>query len=104
MDGMHTIGIHIIGKAAAAANAGNYNNIFAGYTKGRHHFLYLGQDGIITATRAPAYFLVGDKILGGKGWDCCCITHITSEIVCKFTIAKEMFNVQFSMLNVQLSP
>src|SRR5450432_4146531 len=65
MDGMHAIGIHVIRETAAAADTRNDNNIFPGYTHCWHHFLHLRKYRIITATRAPAYFLVSDKIPGG---------------------------------------
>ena len=64
MNGMHTIGIHIIRKPAAATNAGNNNNIFARNTDLRHYFLNLRKNGIISTSGAPAHFLVSSKIFG----------------------------------------
>src|SRR5665811_1172036 len=56
MDRVHTIGIHIVRKPAAAANARNDHNIFPGKTQGGHHFLHLCKDGIIAAPGTPAHF------------------------------------------------
>jgi hypothetical protein len=75
MDGMHAIGIHIIRKAAAAADPGYDHDILAGNTQGRHYFLHLCQDGIITASRTPSHFLVSGKILGCQWGYYCGFTH-----------------------------
>jgi hypothetical protein len=49
-----------------------------------HYFLNLRKNGIISATRAPAYFLVSNKIFGGQ-WGCNrSITHGYSCISGKF--------------------
>src|SRR6478752_9976851 len=58
MDGMRTIGIHIIGESAATTNSGNNHNIFPGYAKCWQHLLNLGQDGIISTAGTPPDFLV----------------------------------------------
>lgn len=76
VDGVHAIGIHIIGKAAAAADTGYDHYIFTGDAKGRHHLLHLRQDGVVSTTRAPAYFLIGGEVFGGKsgrGDGCRCV-------------------------------
>ena len=67
MDRMHSIGIHVIGETAAAADTGNYHNILPGYSERRHDLLHLGQDGIIAASGAPAHFLIRCKILCCQG-------------------------------------
>jgi len=63
---VHAIGIHIIGKAAAAADARYDNDIFARYPELGHHFLHLRQDGIVTTSGTPADFLIRGEILCGK--------------------------------------
>ena len=67
MDRMHAIGIHIIGEPAATANPGYNNNVLPGYSQSRHDPLYLGEDDIIPASRAPADLLISCKILGRQG-------------------------------------
>src|SRR5665213_1279839 len=64
MYGMHAVSIHIIGKPAVAANARNDHDILTGNAHLGHYFLNLGQNGVVSAARAPANFLVGHKILG----------------------------------------
>ena len=74
---VHTICIHIIRKPAAAANTRYNHNIFFGNANARHNLLHLRQYGIIAATGAPAYFLVGGKIFRGKNgqYRGRCFTH-----------------------------
>src|SRR5258708_28039012 len=67
MDGMHSIGIHIIGKPAATTNTGYDHYIFPGDPQPGHDLLHLRQDRIIPATRTPANFLVGSKIFSRQG-------------------------------------
>lgn len=64
MDRVHPECIHVVRKTAATTDTGNKNNIFPRYPQRGHHFLYLGQDGIIATTRTPTYFLVRGKIFG----------------------------------------
>src|ERR1700733_11041771 len=68
MDRMHSIGVHIIGEAAAAAYTRNDHYILPGNSQCRHDLLHLRKDGIIPATRTPAHFLIRGKIFGGQGW------------------------------------
>src|SRR5580658_6170161 len=59
---MEAVGVHVIGEAAGAADTRDKDNIFARHAEFRHHALDLGQNRVITASGAPAYFLVGDEI------------------------------------------
>jgi hypothetical protein len=79
MYGMHAIGVHIVWEPAATADTGNDDDILPGNSQGRHYLLDLRQNGIVSATRAPTNFLVGGKILGGKGlWrESRCVAHDT---------------------------
>jgi len=61
---VHPECIHVIRKTTATTDTGNENNILTRDPQRGHHFLYLGQDGIIAATRTPTYFLVRGKIFG----------------------------------------
>src|SRR5688572_4942965 len=74
MDRVHTIRVHIIGEAAAAADTGNDYDVFLRNTQTRHNLLHLCQNGIVSATGAPAYFLVGGKIFWRQS-GCCSFTH-----------------------------
>src|SRR5688572_33479855 len=82
VNGVQSICVHVIGEPAAATDAGNDHNVLAGDAKCWHYFLHLCQDGIITAARAPAHFLVCRKILRRKGrlWQCSRFTH-TANLV-----------------------
>src|SRR4051812_48138355 len=66
MNTMHSISIHIIWKTAAAANTGYDHDIFFRDAQRGHDLLYLGQDGIITTSRAPADLLIGSEIFGSE--------------------------------------
>lgn len=75
VDGVHAVRIHIIWEAAAAADSGDDHNIFFGDPQSGHDLLYLRQDGIVAAARAPAYFLVTREILCRQRRGCS-YTHI----------------------------
>lgn len=77
MNVMHSVCIHVIRKAAAAADPGNDHNIFSWNPQSGHDLLNLCQNGIISATGAPAYFLIGSKIFRGKNRlrGSCCFAH-----------------------------
>src|SRR5438132_326295 len=63
MYGMETIGIHVVRKAAGAADSGDEDIVFTRNSEFRHHLLNLRQDRIVATARTPADFLVGYKIL-----------------------------------------
>src|SRR5258708_14030992 len=57
-----TKGIHIIREAAGAADPGNDDEVFALDAQLRKNGLHSGEDRVVSAAGAPAYFLVGLKI------------------------------------------
>src|SRR3990172_13072936 len=62
MDGVESVGIHVIGKTAGTADPRNEDDVLpwdAQFTANfRHDALHLCQDGIITTTRTPTDILV----------------------------------------------
>ncbi len=64
MDGVKSICGHIIGEARRAADAGDENDILRRRADIREGLLHPFQDRIVTATGAPANFLIRGKILG----------------------------------------
>src|SRR5216683_544436 len=63
--------IHVVREPARAANAGNYDEFLARDSKFRKHGLNGRKNGVISATRTPADFLVRLEILLGKYWNRC---------------------------------
>src|ERR1700733_2673825 len=59
---VEAVGVHVIREAAGATDTRNEDGIFTRHTEFRHHTLNLGENGVVTASGAPTYFLVGDKI------------------------------------------
>ena len=66
VNGVEAEGVHVIRKAAGAADAADHHEIFAGDAQFRKDGLNRGEDGVIAAARAPADFLVGLKIFFGQ--------------------------------------
>ena len=67
VDAVEAVGVHVVGEAAAAADAGDEYNVLFGYIEVGHELLGLGEDGVVAAAGAPADFLVGDEVLAGEG-------------------------------------
>jgi hypothetical protein len=65
VDRVKAVGIHVIREAAGAAYAGDDHEFLAGNPQVSENHLSRGQDGVITAARAPANFLVCLIILLG---------------------------------------
>ena len=63
MDGMKTVGRDIIGKARGTANPRHKYSIFRLGPAIRQRHLNRLENSIIATTGAPAYFLIGFKIL-----------------------------------------
>ena len=71
VNGVEAKGVHVIGEAAGAADAGNDDEFFARDAQLGENGLHRGQDGVVAAAGAPANFLVGLKIfLGQDAWRC----------------------------------
>ena len=64
MDRVHTVRVHVIGKAARTADTGDKHDVLARRTKRWQHLLHLRQNRIITTTGTPAHVLVTGEI----GW------------------------------------
>ncbi len=67
VDGVKAEGVHVIRKAAGAADAGNDHEIFAAHAEFGKHRLHRGENGVVAAAGAPADFLVGLKIFSCEG-------------------------------------
>src|SRR5215813_9249391 len=63
VDAVHPVGVHIIRKAARAADAAHPHHVLPPDAELRHDLLDLRQDRVIPATGAPAHLLVGNEIL-----------------------------------------
>ena len=63
VDGVEAVGVHVVGRAARAADAADEDDVLARVAEVGHDPLRLGQDGVVAAARAPAHFLVGDEVL-----------------------------------------
>ncbi len=66
VNGMEAEGVHVIGEAAGAANAGHDHEIFALDAELGEHGLYGGENGIVAAAGTPADFLVGLEVFFGE--------------------------------------
>src|SRR5207247_3745886 len=62
VDAMETVGVHVIRQPAAAADAGDEDDLLARDAEIRHQLLRLREDRVVAAARAPADLLVRDKI------------------------------------------
>src|SRR5258707_14220050 len=72
VDGVKAEGVHVIRKAAGAADAGNDHEIFAAHAEFGEHGLHRGENGVVAAAWAPAHFLVGLKIFSCEGRESGC--------------------------------
>src|SRR5690606_19383296 len=66
VDGMKTVGIHVIGESAGAADAGHEYEILLGQAESGEKPLHGSQDGIVAASRAPADGCRRSEVLAGK--------------------------------------
>src|ERR1700733_1746002 len=66
MDGVESVSVHVVGKAARASDSRNEDSVFRRDAEFRHLLLHLGQDRVVAASGAPAHFLVGNEILTRK--------------------------------------
>ncbi len=63
VDRVDAVGVHVIGKPAGAADAGDEHHLFRRHAERRQHLLHLGQNRIVAAAGAPANVLIAGKIL-----------------------------------------
>ena len=66
VDAVYAVGVHVIGEAAGAADAGDENQVLTRNPDLRQHLLHLRQNGVVATTWTPAHILVGDEILSGQ--------------------------------------
>src|SRR5690606_17203730 len=66
VDGMESVGIDVVRKTAAAANAAYPSHVFRSHADLGQCPLYGRQDGVVAATWAPAHILVGGEVLSGE--------------------------------------
>ena len=65
VDAVDAVGVHIVGKSAGAANAGDEDHILFKRILVCQNTLQLGQDGVIAAAGAPAHHLIRNKVFAG---------------------------------------
>ena len=63
VDAVETVGVHVVGKSAGAADAGDEDGVFLFGTDLGHHLLHLVEDGVVATTGAPAHLLAAFEIL-----------------------------------------
>ncbi len=66
VDAVEAVGVHVVGQAAGAADAGDEDDVLARDAEVGHDALGLGEDRVVAAAGAPAHFLVGDEVLAGQ--------------------------------------
>src|SRR5690606_22588388 len=67
VDGMHSVGVHVIRKAAAATDSRYDHDIFARNVQCWHYLLHLREYGVIPTTGTPTHFLIGGEVFRGEG-------------------------------------
>ena len=63
MDGVETIGRHVIGKARGTADTRDEDNVLRRRTNIGQGFLHALQNGVVATTGTPSDFLIGGEIL-----------------------------------------
>ncbi len=66
VDRVDAVGVHVVRKAAGAADAGDEHDLLARDAEGRQHLLHLGEDRVVAAAGAPADVLVAGEVVGGE--------------------------------------
>ena len=66
MNAVHAIGIHVVGKTAAASNTTHNDYVFFRYAQIGHYALHLCQYAVIATAGAPPYFLIAGKIFSSQ--------------------------------------
>ena len=68
MDGVHPVGVHVVGEAARASDAGDEHGVLRRDTEVGHELLDGLEDAVVAAAGAPADLLVaGPVLLSGEG-------------------------------------
>src|SRR4051794_22634135 len=64
LDGVHPVGVHVVGEAGGAADPGDDDHVLAGDAQAGQEALHRVEDDVVTAPRAPADLLIGLEVLG----------------------------------------
>ena len=67
VDRVDAVGVHVVGEAGRAADAGDEHGVLAPDPELGHEHLHGGQDRVVAAARAPADLLVRGPVLAGGG-------------------------------------
>src|SRR3982074_2700292 len=62
-EGVEAVGVHVVRKAARAADSRDEHDVLLGDPQIGHGLLHRAQDGVVPAPGAPAHVLVGLEIL-----------------------------------------
>ncbi len=65
VDGVHPVGLQVVGEAGGAADTRDEGDVLPGYPEFGQEALDGGQDGVVPAAGAPADLLVGGEVLTG---------------------------------------
>src|SRR5690606_25417446 len=65
VDGVHAVGVEVVGEAAGAADAGDEDDVLAAQPEVGQEGLDGLEDGVVAAAGAPADLLVGGEVLAG---------------------------------------
>src|SRR5690349_5161489 len=68
MDSVKPERVHVVGEAAGTADTGNDYEFLAWKRQFREHRLQGGQNGVVSAARPPASFLIGQQVFLGQKW------------------------------------
>src|SRR5207245_5856468 len=63
VDAVYPVGVHVVGKAARAADAADEHDVLLRHVQLGHHLLHGGEDGEVGAAGAPAHFLIATETL-----------------------------------------
>ncbi len=63
VDRVHAVRVHVVREARRAADTRDEDDVLARDVQLGHEALHRGEDGVVTAPRAPAHFLVALEIL-----------------------------------------
>ena len=63
VDGVDAVGVHVVGEAGGAADAGDEDHVLPRDAELGHEHLDGGEDGVVAAAGAPADLLVGGPVL-----------------------------------------
>src|SRR5918995_1454527 len=62
LDRVEAVGVHVVGEAAGAADAGDEDDLLARDAEFRHHLLHVVEDRVVAAARTPAHLLIRREV------------------------------------------